>query len=51
MVCLFEWALEVQGVSVPGGGYSFKTKGLAYVTPLLPSDGMMDMKHERSSDT
>ena len=49
--CLFVWAPEDQGVRIPGVGFSFKPKGLASVTPLLPSDGMNGLKHETSSDS
>ena len=35
-VCLFERAPDIPEMSVPGVGFSFKPKGLAFVTPLYP---------------
>ena len=42
-VCLFcfllDWATEVPVMSVPVVGFSFKPKGLAFVTPLFHLSG------------
>ena len=38
-VCLFDWAPEVPVMSVPVVGFSFKPKGLAFVTPLFHLSG------------
>ena len=41
LVCfvLFDWAPEVPVMSVPVVGFSFKPKGLAFVTPLFHLSG------------
>ena len=39
MLVLFDWAPEVQVMSVPVVGFSFKPKGLALVTPLFHLSG------------
>ena len=36
---LFDWAPEVPVMSVPVVGFSFKPKGLAFVTPLFHLSG------------
>ena len=38
-VFLFDWAPEVPVMSVPVVGFSFKPKGLAFVTPLFHLSG------------